>query len=88
MSGSKQTPRSATAVDWETPTFVSPDTRKDSGGSTSSTDSSGSAVSNPKGHSSGSKKVSAPTVNVYTHCGRHSNQYLFGGWSKMFHKRT
>ncbi|GAW24324.1 hypothetical protein ANO14919_139080 [Xylariales sp. No.14919] len=28
--------------------------------------------------SSESDSKNAPTVNLYTHCGRHSNQYLFG----------
>lgn len=41
-------------------------------------DSSGSSRS-----SSSSKKVVSPTVNVYTHCGRHSDQYLFKGWGDM-----
>ncbi|KAI1268402.1 hypothetical protein F5Y18DRAFT_228280 [Xylariaceae sp. FL1019] len=30
---------------------------------------------------SGSSKAHSPTVNVYTHCGRHTDQYLFGGHS-------
>ncbi|KAI1092456.1 hypothetical protein F5B19DRAFT_209947 [Rostrohypoxylon terebratum] len=29
-------------------------------------------------------KPHSPTVNVYTHCGRHTDQYLFGGWSNAF----
>ncbi|KAI2616668.1 hypothetical protein GGS26DRAFT_442928 [Hypomontagnella submonticulosa] len=32
---------------------------------------------------SGSSKPHSPTVNVYTHCGRHSDQYLFSGWSNI-----
>ncbi|KAI5859370.1 hypothetical protein GGS23DRAFT_600495 [Durotheca rogersii] len=28
-------------------------------------------------------KPYSPTVNVYTHCGRHSDQYLFKGWSDL-----
>ncbi|KAI0481121.1 hypothetical protein GGR56DRAFT_672161 [Xylariaceae sp. FL0804] len=34
----------------------------------------------------------SPTVNVYTHCGRHTDQYLFGGksisdlWRSAFRK--
>ncbi|KAI1654294.1 hypothetical protein F4813DRAFT_211689 [Daldinia decipiens] len=39
--------------------------------------------SNHKPHHS---KHHAPTVNVYTHCGRHTDQYLFGGWSNIFKK--
>ncbi|KAK6952805.1 hypothetical protein Daesc_005099 [Daldinia eschscholtzii] len=31
-------------------------------------------------------KHHAPMVNVYTHCGRHTDQYLFGGWSNIFKK--
>jgi len=27
------------------------------------------------------RKASSPTVNVYTTCGRHTDQYLFGGRS-------
>ncbi|OTB08325.1 hypothetical protein M426DRAFT_182263 [Hypoxylon sp. CI-4A] len=30
-----------------------------------------------------SSKPHSPTVNVYTHCGRHTDQYLFGGWSNI-----
>lgn len=26
---------------------------------------------------------SSPTVNVYTHCGRHSSQWLFSGWGSL-----
>ncbi|KAI3336717.1 hypothetical protein HD806DRAFT_528309 [Xylariaceae sp. AK1471] len=29
--------------------------------------------------SEGGSKPSSPTVNLYTHCGRHTDQYLFGG---------
>ncbi|KAI1376831.1 hypothetical protein F4677DRAFT_75578 [Hypoxylon crocopeplum] len=32
---------------------------------------------------SSSSKPHSPTVNVHTHCGRHSDQYLFGGWSNV-----
>ncbi|KAI5926555.1 hypothetical protein F4810DRAFT_707644 [Camillea tinctor] len=28
-------------------------------------------------------KPASPTVNLYTHCGRHSDQFLFGGWSDL-----
>ncbi|KAI1500705.1 hypothetical protein F5X99DRAFT_409780 [Biscogniauxia marginata] len=28
-------------------------------------------------------KPASPTVNLYTHCGRHSDQYLFGGWTDL-----
>ncbi|KAI1369044.1 hypothetical protein F5Y08DRAFT_293374 [Xylaria arbuscula] len=31
--------------------------------------------------SEGDSKSHAQTVNLYTHCGRHTNQYLFGGHS-------
>ncbi|KAI1468253.1 uncharacterized protein F4812DRAFT_360077 [Daldinia caldariorum] len=37
-------------------------------------------------HKSHHPKHHAPTVNVYTHCGRHTDQYLFGGWSNIFKK--
>ena len=30
---------------------------------------------------SSSSKPSSPTKNVYTHCGRHTDQYLLGGRS-------
>ncbi|KAI0379681.1 hypothetical protein F5Y04DRAFT_127693 [Hypomontagnella monticulosa] len=33
--------------------------------------------------SSGSSKPHSPTVNGYTYCGRHSDQYLFSGWSNI-----
>ncbi|KUI59314.1 hypothetical protein VP1G_06582 [Cytospora mali] len=82
------TPRSGASGGWESPTFISRENRKDTGDSLSSTGSSNSTASNSKSRSYGSKKVSSPTVNVYTHCGRHSNQYLFGGWSKVFHKKN
>ncbi|KAI4868900.1 hypothetical protein F4820DRAFT_444545 [Hypoxylon rubiginosum] len=29
------------------------------------------------------RKPHSPTVNVYTHCGRHTDQYLFSGWSSV-----
>ncbi|OTA81155.1 hypothetical protein M434DRAFT_213228 [Hypoxylon sp. CO27-5] len=32
---------------------------------------------------SSSSKPHSPTVNHYTYCGRHSDQYLFGGWSNI-----
>ncbi|KAI1768662.1 hypothetical protein GGR53DRAFT_346540 [Hypoxylon sp. FL1150] len=32
---------------------------------------------------SSSKPHHSPTVNVYTHCGRHTDQYLFSGWSNI-----
>ncbi|KAI0408787.1 hypothetical protein F4802DRAFT_367325 [Xylaria palmicola] len=31
--------------------------------------------------SEGASKPSPRNVNLYTHCGRHTNQYLFGGHS-------
>ncbi|KAI8950902.1 hypothetical protein F4801DRAFT_316346 [Xylaria longipes] len=31
--------------------------------------------------SEGAHKTSSQHVNLYTHCGRHTNQYLFGGHS-------
>ncbi|KAI0834861.1 hypothetical protein F5Y06DRAFT_149776 [Hypoxylon sp. FL0890] len=30
-----------------------------------------------------SSKPHSPTVNHYTYCGRHSDQYLFSGWSNL-----
>lgn len=38
-----------------------------------------SASSTTTSSSTSSRKPSSPTVNVYTHCGRHTDQYLFGG---------
>ena len=34
------------------------------------------------------RRVSNEHVNVYTECGRHSNQWLFGGWGKILGERT
>ncbi|KAI0435095.1 hypothetical protein F5Y09DRAFT_293681 [Xylaria sp. FL1042] len=34
-----------------------------------------------RSNTDGDSKPSTPTVNLYTHCGRHTNQYLFGGHS-------
>lgn len=34
------------------------------------------------GHHHSNKKVASP-VNVYTHCGRHSDQFLFSGWGDV-----
>ncbi len=33
--------------------------------------------------SSSQRKASSPTVNVYSHCGRHSDQFLFSGWGDV-----
>ena len=38
---------------------------------------------NSTSSSKSQKKPVTPTVNRHTHCGRHSNQYLFHGWSDM-----
>ncbi|KAI1144372.1 hypothetical protein F5Y05DRAFT_25434 [Hypoxylon sp. FL0543] len=35
------------------------------------------------GSYSASKPPHSPTVNNYTYCGRHSDQYLFNGWSNI-----
>ena len=43
--------------------------------SSSSSSSSDSSCSYP----SGARKGAASPRNVYTHCGRHTDQYLFGG---------
>jgi len=42
----------------------------------------GSEVSNTStsSHASSKKAPTSPNVNVYTTCGRHSNQWLFSGW--------
>ena len=54
--------------------------------------SSAGSFSKPTSPTSPTKPYS-PTKNVYTHCGRHTNQYLFGGRSMsellrgVFHKR-
>ncbi len=37
--------------------------------------------------SSKSGKKGSPAVNVYTTCGRHSNQWLFSGWSAPFQRK-
>ncbi|KAF3770376.1 hypothetical protein M406DRAFT_354420 [Cryphonectria parasitica EP155] len=54
------------------------------------TDSMDSNVSTSSTASHQNRKVSTPR-NVYTHCGRHSDQYLFGGWGdvvkNVFHHR-
>ncbi|KAI0907945.1 hypothetical protein F4824DRAFT_494346 [Ustulina deusta] len=62
--------------------------RQDSAGSDSvvkAKDSSRSDSSHwfqrSRSSSEGDSKASTPTVNLYTHCGRHTNQYLFGGHS-------
>ncbi|KAI1355647.1 hypothetical protein F5Y01DRAFT_269343 [Xylaria sp. FL0043] len=34
-----------------------------------------------RSNTDGNSKPSTPTVNLYTHCGRHTDQYLFGGHS-------
>lgn len=39
--------------------------------------------STPTRKSTSSPKPHSPTVNVYTHCGRHTDQYLFSGWSNV-----
>ena len=36
---------------------------------------------------SSSTKPASPTVNLYTHCGRHSDQFLFGGWTDLIRSR-
>ncbi|KAI2626558.1 hypothetical protein GGR54DRAFT_637130 [Hypoxylon sp. NC1633] len=43
----------------------------------------GSHPSPSRKPSSHTSKPSSSTVNVYTHCGRHTDQYLFGGWSNV-----
>lgn len=80
----QQTPRSATSTDgWAIRGVMN---RKDSSNSVSSNMSSASAASISR-----SKKVSSPSspsnVNQYTHCGRHTDQYLFSGWSKVFNRK-
>ncbi|KAG6365411.1 hypothetical protein INS49_007022 [Diaporthe citri] len=81
---SQSTPRSATTTDgWAIRGVMD---RKDSSNSVSSTMSSASAASIPR-----RKKVSSPSssnVNQYTHCGRHTDQYLFSGWSKVFNRKN
>ncbi|KAL2289063.1 hypothetical protein FJTKL_02891 [Diaporthe vaccinii] len=80
---SQGTPQSATTTDgWAARGVMD---RKDSSNSVSSTMSSASAASIPR-----RKKVSSPSssnVNQYTHCGRHTDQYLFSGWSKVFNRK-
>jgi len=43
----------------------------------SNSDASGSSASSMYGPR---KSSASPKVNVYTTCGRHSNQWLFSGW--------
>ncbi|KAI0396885.1 hypothetical protein F5Y17DRAFT_43564 [Xylariaceae sp. FL0594] len=40
--------------------------------------------------SDGGSKPTSPSVNVYTHCGRHTDQYLFGGHSfrELFRRKS
>jgi len=38
---------------------------------------------NSTSSSKSQKKPVTPTVNRHTHCGRHSNQFLFHGWSDI-----
>lgn len=92
-----QTPRSAgTGFSWDstltsasmcTPSSPPPrQARVNSSGSTGSTDRR--PLSRRKTSSSSS---SSGSVNVHTHCGRHSDQFLFGGWGPLvkgvFHKK-
>ncbi|KAI1781480.1 hypothetical protein F4818DRAFT_38873 [Hypoxylon cercidicola] len=65
------------------------DKYKDSRGSTSSSPfedyrNMSGGHSTPTRKSTGSSaKPHSPTVNVYTTCGRHTDQYLFSGWSNV-----
>ncbi|KAL1868524.1 hypothetical protein Daus18300_005958 [Diaporthe australafricana] len=80
-STSYNTPRTATTNSWSIPGSMS---RKDSSNSVSSNMSSAS------GSSFSGKKVSSPSsrnYNQYTQCGRHTDQYLFSGWSKVFNRK-
>ncbi|KAI3398258.1 hypothetical protein diail_9596 [Diaporthe ilicicola] len=80
----QNTPRTASTNSWAIPAVMS---RKDSSNSVSSTMSSASVASVSRTRP---KKVSSPSssnVNQYTHCGRHTDQYLFSGWSKVFNRK-
>ncbi|KAJ9154925.1 hypothetical protein NKR23_g2193 [Pleurostoma richardsiae] len=75
---------------FSTPGYISPRDRKESSGSASSGSSSGSwdystppAHHKPRSSSSSDKKPQSPTANVYTYCGRHTDQFLLGGWTGM-----
>lgn len=59
--------------------------RKDSSNSVASTTSTASAASVPRRKKAPS--TSSSNVNQYTHCGRHTDQYLFSGWSKVFNRK-
>ncbi|KAI0011857.1 hypothetical protein F4779DRAFT_160277 [Xylariaceae sp. FL0662B] len=55
----------------------------DDGRKGSSDHSSPSRKSTRSSSAPSHSKPNSPNVNVYTHCGRHSDQYLFGGWSNI-----
>ncbi|KAK2605380.1 hypothetical protein N8I77_008219 [Diaporthe amygdali] len=77
----QDTPRTATTDGWASPGVMD---RKDSSNSVTSTMSSASVASVSR------KKVSSRSssnVNQYTRCGRHTDQYLFSGWSKVFSRK-
>ncbi|KAG8161818.1 hypothetical protein KVR01_008805 [Diaporthe batatas] len=76
-TSSQGSPQSAFTSRWPTRAAMS---RKDSSNSVTSTMSSASAASVPRRK----KASSTSNVNTYTHCGRHTDQYLFSGWSKIF----
>ncbi|KAJ4391310.1 hypothetical protein N0V93_004927 [Gnomoniopsis smithogilvyi] len=82
------TPRSAGTMDSEASfTRTIRDRRTDSNTSTASSTSTVSY----RGMSENSRKGSTGSVNANSYCGRHSDQYLFGGWGEIvkgvFHQR-
>lgn len=64
--------------------------RKDSANSTATTATAATTASGRSEHGP-TRRATVPVVNRYTHCGRHSDQYLFGGWGDLvkgvFHKK-
>lgn len=51
--------------------------------STTSTESSASTDSYQSISSENARKVSTGSINANSYCGRHSDQYLFGGWGDL-----
>lgn len=74
-----QTIRSAGTEASEASSFAPTYSRQDTSSTTTSrgTQISRNSMSGP------SRRATAPVVNRYTHCGRHSDQYLFGGWGDL-----
>lgn len=74
-----QTPRSASTMKSEASFSRSSNRRTDSNTSTASSTSTASYQTT----SDNSRKVSTGSINANSYCGRHSDQYLFGGWGPI-----